>query len=73
MEGNCVICDKKIKITMCCGGHECGCMGMPLEPPVCSNECFEEYEKILFSENKLETPLDDKCDEKKKTTKRENE
>ncbi len=20
---------------MCCGGHECGCMGKPIEPPCC--------------------------------------
>jgi hypothetical protein len=24
----------------CCDGTMCGCMGMPISPPVCSNECF---------------------------------
>ncbi len=25
----------------CCGGHECGCMGKPTEPNVCSKTCWE--------------------------------
>lgn len=25
---------------MCCSAHDCGCMGLPIEPPVCSEECF---------------------------------
>jgi hypothetical protein len=24
----------------CCSGHECGCMGMPTEPNVCSEKCW---------------------------------
>lgn len=35
----------------CCSGHECGCMGMPTEPPFCSKECsdkwHEEYKKRI--------------------------
>lgn len=30
---------------MCCDGRECGCMGMPIEPPVCSEECRIVYMK----------------------------
>jgi hypothetical protein len=26
---------------MCCSGHECGCMGMPTEPCICSEECWK--------------------------------
>jgi len=34
-------CDNEIpEPTMCCDGHECGCMGKPIEPPVCSEKCF---------------------------------
>lgn len=25
----------------CCDGRECGCMGKPIEPPLCSVECAE--------------------------------
>ena len=34
-------CDNQIpEPEMCCNGYECGCMGQPIEPPVCSLECF---------------------------------
>lgn len=26
----------------CCNGRECGCMGLPIEPPICSQECWDE-------------------------------
>lgn len=25
---------------MCCDGRECGCMGQPIDPSFCSNECM---------------------------------
>lgn len=43
MKGNCEICGAEIEITMCCDGHNCGCMGLPIDPPVCSDECLEKY------------------------------
>lgn len=43
MEGNCYECGEDIEISMCCDGHMCGCMGMPIEPPVCSEECYHQY------------------------------
>ncbi len=27
----------------CCSGRECGCMGLPIDPPFCSKKCQEEY------------------------------
>lgn len=42
MLGSCT-CGKEIEITMCCSGYECGCMGLPTEPPFCSEECYEKY------------------------------
>ncbi len=27
----------------CCSGRDCGCMGMPIEPPFCSEKCQKEY------------------------------
>lgn len=41
----CYVCGKDVegyKPQMCCDGRECGCYGMPLEPPICSNECWDK-------------------------------
>lgn len=41
---NCMQCGKDFKgqePQTCCSGRECGCMGMPTEPIVCSKECYE--------------------------------
>jgi len=43
MKGNCEICNHEIEIQMCCSGYQCGCMGQPVEPPVCSEECYYKY------------------------------
>ena len=45
-KGFCEICSYEIEVNMCCSGHECGCMGLPTEPPVCSEKCYD----ILMSE-----------------------
>lgn len=34
---------------MCCSGEQCGCMGMPIDPVICSKEC---YEKLPFRRSK---------------------
>lgn len=46
-KGNCEICEKEIDIRMCCSGRECGCMGQPIEPPVCSSECYDKFMKKI--------------------------
>lgn len=41
----CECCGKFVegfKYQMCCSGHECGCMGMPIEPCICSQECWDK-------------------------------
>jgi len=43
MTGYCEICGIEIEVLMCCSGHECGCMGQPVEPPVCSDKCYLEF------------------------------
>jgi len=38
----CLICQKIVKDydpMMCCDGFECGCMGQPTEPCICSEKC----------------------------------
>jgi len=40
---NCMVCGKEFKgeePQMCCSGRECGCMGMPIDPIVCSEKCY---------------------------------
>lgn len=49
MKGYCQICDTPIEIHLCCTGRDCGCVGLPTEPPVCSNECFEKYMEIIHN------------------------
>lgn len=42
-----MVCDKDFmgpEPLMCCSGSiesGCGCMGMPIDPVCCSNECFD--------------------------------
>ena len=39
----CIVCGKSFvgEVPMyCCSGRDCGCMGMPLDPVVCSDECY---------------------------------
>jgi hypothetical protein len=41
----CIICDKDVpdyKPEYCCSGKDCGCRGLPIEPPLCSKECSEK-------------------------------
>ena len=45
MKGYCEICGDEIDVKMCCSGRDCGCMGLPVEPPVCSKEeCWIKYD-----------------------------
>jgi hypothetical protein len=27
---------------MCCSGYMCGCMGQPIDPIICSEECYDK-------------------------------
>lgn len=47
----CMVCDKSFKGIspgFCCSGRDCGCMGMPIEPIVCSDDC---YGKVIRREH----------------------
>lgn len=39
----CDICGEPIKVHICCNSFDCGCMGLPTEPPFCSNECYDKF------------------------------
>lgn|SRR5574340_45679 len=44
----CLICHKPVpeyKPKYCCNGVDCGCMGQPIEPCVCSDTCYEAVMK----------------------------
>lgn len=44
----CMVCGKDFmgpEPQMCCNGRECGCMGLPIEPVVCSEECYNKIVK----------------------------
>lgn len=43
---HCEVCNKPVpdyKEEYCCGGYDCYCMGMPTEPCICSNECWDVF------------------------------
>lgn len=40
----CEICGKPVpgyEPEYCCSGRECGCYGLPIEPCICSNACWD--------------------------------
>lgn len=41
----CMICGKQFEMVVryCCDGHECGCMGRPIDPPICDSECWKAF------------------------------
>ncbi len=42
---NCMVCGVNVPDYVpeyCCGGHECNCRAMPIEPPICSDVCWEK-------------------------------
>jgi len=42
-ELTCEVCGKTYKgeaPDQCCNGGECGCMGRPVDPMVCSEDCY---------------------------------
>jgi hypothetical protein len=41
-KGYCEICGIEIEVKICCNGSQCGCMGLPIDPPVCSEECYNK-------------------------------
>lgn len=30
---------------MCCSGRDCGCMGMLIEPVICSRRCWKKFDR----------------------------
>lgn len=41
---NCIVCCTPVpdwEPQMCCDGRECACMGLPVEPPICSQACWD--------------------------------
>lgn len=43
IELSCMVCGKMFngkEPVMCCSGRDCGCMGLPIDPIVCSDECY---------------------------------
>lgn len=38
----------------CCSGHECACMGLPIEPPSCgTKECVDSWNNIKKSKEEV--------------------
>ncbi|KKN18990.1 hypothetical protein LCGC14_0950390 [marine sediment metagenome] len=58
MSDQCIICQKEVpdyEPEMCCSGQECACLGRPIEPCVCSQECDKaahDYIGLPFDERR---------------------
>ena len=52
IKGFCDVCGTEIEVNMCCSGHECGCMGLPTEPPVCSEKCYDTFMSKEFKDER---------------------
>jgi hypothetical protein len=54
VELNCMVCGNQFMSPspkMCCSGKDCGCMGQPIDPLVCSKKCYDQ----LIHINSIET------------------
>lgn len=50
----CIVCGKELpdyKPVYCCNGSSCGCMGKPIEPPICSQECWDKLIGVTSKED----------------------
>jgi hypothetical protein len=62
--GNCAICNRPVpgwEPILCCSGYECGCMGQPTEPCVCSNKCeaaVYDYIGYTMDERRIKAGID---------------
>jgi len=47
MEWKCLICGGEVpyETEYCCDGIDCGCYGRPIHPPICNDECNEEWNR----------------------------
>lgn len=66
--GNCEICDTPIHLQFCCSGRECGCLGMPVDPPVCSEGCYNKYMNKLKDIAVNHEEVKSKVDQAKRTS-----
>ena len=67
----CEVCEKEFlgdPPGMCCSGRECGCMGRPIDPVVCSMECFD---KIINKYKKMKTGIELIAEERQRQIKEE--
>lgn len=51
-KGFCDVCGIEIEINICCNAYDCGCMGLPTEPPVCSLKCYNTFFSKEYREEK---------------------
>lgn len=52
MKGYCDVCGTEIEVNMCCSGRECGCMGLPIDVPVCSEKCYNTFMSKEYQDEK---------------------
>lgn len=43
---NCEVCNKEVldyKPKFCCNAFDCGCQGLPIDPCICSDKCWNIF------------------------------
>jgi hypothetical protein len=56
-----MVCGKEFmgkESVTCCSGRDCGCMGMPIDPIVCSSECYDNIGNKIREDAKNSTEAD---------------
>jgi hypothetical protein len=60
---NCMVCNTEFEgpePVMCCSGRDCGCMGLPVDPIICSIKC---YNNLPHMKNQKEQAKTDRINE----------
>lgn len=48
----CIICGKPVidyVPEFCCNGKDCSCCGLPIEPPICTEDCLSNFLKHKYA------------------------
>lgn len=56
-----LLCKEEIEVQVCCSDYDgsCGCRGLPVDPPFCSEKCYTDYmNRAQNQEAEPFTPLD---------------
>lgn len=65
--GFCDVCGTEIEVELCCSAFDCGCMGLPINPPVCSEKCYDIFFSEEYQEKKAKQLVPILCQKAKRS------